>query len=154
MNPSRETIYSRVFAFFSALTVGGAPAFKVATRKLTQWDGLGGEDQPALMMRQRTETARYQKGIPVLWTLGIDLYMYVSTGAQNDMTIIPSQILNPLLDALESALVHDDPAMATCTLGGVVSHCSIDGPIEIYEGTMGDEAVALVPITVLVPASS
>jgi len=34
----REDIYAAVFAFFTALTVGGSPAFKMATRKLRVWE--------------------------------------------------------------------------------------------------------------------
>jgi hypothetical protein len=151
MSP-RETYYSSVFAFFSALTVGGSPAFKVATRKLQTWNDVAQEDQPAILMQQRTETAQYRKGVPTVWTFNIALLIYVATGAQNDPTIIPAQILNPLLDSIQAALTIDDLSNQTCTLGGIVSHCAFDGPIEIVQGDMGDEAVAIVPISVFVPA--
>ncbi len=154
MSLGREVIYGRVFAFFSALTVGGSPAFKTATRKLDTWDGVEAEDCPALLISQRTETAEFRKGLPLKWRLNLDLYLYVRTNAQNDPSIIPSQVLNPLLDAIEDALKRDDIANDACTLGGLVSHCSYSGSITITEGTLGDEAVALVPISILVPATS
>jgi len=56
-----------------------------------------------------------------------------------------------LMDAIEAALVIDDRSNDACTLGGIVSHCFIDGAVEIFEGNLGDQLVAIVPITVVVP---
>lgn len=146
---TREPIYAAVFKFWSDLTVGGAPAFKTATRLLKHWDAVPGEDSPALLMLQKRENATYRKGLPTIWNLDIALYLYVRTNLQNDNTVIPSVILNPLLDAIEAALTIDDQANLSCTLGGLVSHCAISGPIEIYEGDLGDELVAIVPLNIL-----
>lgn len=147
---NRETLYAAVFAFFSALTAGGSPLFKSATRSLTTWESVSPDDSPALLVRQRTEQAERRKGFPTKWRLNIDLFLYAHTGANNDPTIIPAHVLNPLLDAIEGALVVDDQSNDACTLGGLVSHCAINGAVEIYQGNLGDEAVAIVPIEILV----
>jgi len=149
---TRETIYAALFQFWSNLTVGGSPAFKTATRKLKIWELVAAEDQPALLQLQRRETVTKPRGLPAKWTLSIDLYLYVHTGANTDQTIVPSQLLNPLMDAIEAALVIDDRSNDACTLGGIVSHCFIDGAVEIFEGNLGDELVAIIPIVVVVPA--
>jgi hypothetical protein len=80
--------------------------------------------------------------------------LYVHTGAQNDPTVVPSQLMNPLLDAIELALKPDDVAMDNCSLGGIVSHCAFSGSITIIEGNMGDEAVAVIPINIRFPATT
>jgi hypothetical protein len=147
---NRETIYASVFAFFSALTAGGSPLFKSATRSLTTWESVSPDDSPALLTRQRAEQADRKKGFPTKWTLHMDLFLYAHTGANNDPSIIPAQVLNPLLDAIEASLAIDDQSNAACTLGGLVSHCAINGTVEIYQGNLGDEAVAIVPIEILV----
>lgn len=156
MNPiqtfNSELIYSKVFAFWAALTVaipagGTAPAFKTATRVTKHWDDVSGEDQPALYQMQSMETPRpYKKGLPQIWDCEITLYLYVRTNLQNDPTAVPSSMLNPLLDAIKNAIVIDDFSTDSCTLGGLVSSCKISGPIRIYEGDLGDEAVATVPV--------
>lgn len=143
---NREPIYAAVFAFFAALTVGNAPAFAIATRKLRTWEDTAPEEQPALLVRQGKEAANYRKGLPTIWTCDIALLLFVHTNAQLDGAVIPSQILNPLLDAIEAAIVVDDLSNNSATLGGLVSHCAINGDITYFEGTMGDEAVAVVPI--------
>jgi len=147
----RENIYAALFAYWSGLTIGGSPAFKTATRKLKVWEDVPKEDQPALLQLQKTETVRKQKGLPAKWTFTIDLYLYVNTEANNDPSIVPSQLLNPLMDAIEAALAIDDIMNDACTLGGLVSHCYIDGAVNIFEGNLGDQAVCIVPLTVIVP---
>jgi hypothetical protein len=146
---NREPIYAAVFAFFSALTVGGAPAFKTATRKVKTWEEVAPEDQPALLLLPRREPAQRKKGLPTIWTIEADLLLYVHTNAQIDPDIVPHQILNPLLDAIEASLAIDDVMNNACTLGGLVSHCAIEGAIEINLGSLGDEAVAIVPLSIL-----
>ncbi len=146
----REPIYARLFTFWQGLTVGGSPAFKTATRKVQHWDSVAGEDCPALLMQQRREVGKFRQGMPLAWTMHVVLFVYVRTNAQNEPTIVPSQILNPLLDAIEAAIVVDNIQAGTCTLGGLVTHCSIDGAIEIFQGNLGDEEVATIPLSILV----
>jgi hypothetical protein len=146
----REDVYAAVFAFFAGLVTQDRPLFKLATRKPSTWEGVSPDDQPALLMRQKREQALRKKGLPTVWTFHLELLLYVHTGAQNDSAIIPAEILNPLLDAIEASLAVDDQSNAACTLGGLVSHCAINGDIEIFSGDLGDEAVAIVPIEILV----
>ena len=147
----RESIYAAIFKFWSDLTIGGSPAFVTATRKLTVWENAEAEDQPMLLQLQRRETVTKPRGLPAKWTLSLDLYLYVHTGAMNDPDVVPSQLLNPLMDAVEAALVIDDFSNDACTLGGLVSHCFIDGAVETFEGNLGDQAVMIIPLTVVVP---
>lgn len=146
---TREPIYAALFAFFSGLTAGGTPLFVTATRIPTTWENVAPEDQPALLLMPRTETAKYRKGLPTIWTLSIDLLLYVHTGAQNDPAQVPAQLLNTLIDAVEASIAVDDLSNQTCTLGGLVSHCAIQGQIELSLGSLGDEAVAIIPLEIL-----
>jgi hypothetical protein len=146
---TRESIYAAVFAFWQSLTIGGTPAFKTATRKAQAWDGVAPEDTPALLQMQVSEEAVYRKGLPTIWKLKVKLLVYVHTGAQNDPALIPSIIFNPLVDAVVDALVIDDPINNACTLGGIVSHCAVEGVVEIFEGDLGDTAVVVIPLTIL-----
>lgn len=149
---NRETIYAAAFAYISALAAGNSPLFKSATRKPTTWESVAPEDQPALLFMQRRELAEKRKTLPTKWTLFADLFLYVHTGAQNDPAIVAAQLMNPLLDAIAAALASDDISNDACTLGGLVSHCAINGEIQIFPGNLGDEAVAIVPIEILTTA--
>ena len=57
--------------------------------------------------------------------------------------------LNGLLDAVEAAL-NPFPLEAQ-TLGGLVTHCWIDGSTDYHPGDLDGQAIAVVPVKVLVP---
>jgi hypothetical protein len=61
-------------------------------------------------------------------------------------------VLNPLLDAIAAALAPTgaDLVAGAQTLGGLVKHCWISGAIETDEGALGGQAVAIVPVEILV----
>jgi hypothetical protein len=141
---TREPIYAALFA----LLTGAAP-FVTASRLLRHWDEVGPSEQPALFQVQKRETAKEAEGSPTVWRAEVDLYLYCQ--APDDETA-PATVLNPLLDAIETALKPSgaDLANGTQSLGGLVKHCWIAGAIETDEGALGGQAVAIVPIEILV----
>jgi hypothetical protein len=56
--------------------------------------------------------------------------------------------MDAILDAVDVAL-KPDQITNTNTLGGMVSHCWITGDATIYEGTLGEQMVAVVPVEIL-----
>lgn len=139
---NRESVYAALFARAS-----GAGEFRTISRRLRHWGDVAPIDQPALFQAQRRETPEQQRGLPAKWRLVADLYIYANSGA--DPGITPTTELNVLLDAVENAFAPD-PVTGVQTLGGLASHCWISGPIETDEGTLGEQAVAIVPIEILV----
>ncbi|AEV24620.1 hypothetical protein Dsui_0200 [Azospira oryzae PS] len=137
---NRETIYSALFDRLKDI-----PGIVTASRRLRHWSDVGQGDQPALFQAQKTQTAVQQTGTSGKWLLPADLYLYV----QNQSADGPSAALNTLIDAVEAALAPDNPIKNTNTLGGLVEYCRIEGVIETDEGTLGDQAVAIVPVVIL-----
>lgn len=137
---NREAIYSALFARLSSL-----PGVKTASRKLKLWNDVPAGEQPAIFQAQKNEIGQARQGLPTLWTLSLDVYVYVKSPGKT----VPATVLNPLLDAITDALKPDNPIQNTQTLGGLVAHCWIEGTIETDEGTLGDQAVAIVPIRIL-----
>lgn len=137
---NREPIYSALFA-----KLQGLPGVVTASRRLRHWSDVSPAEQPAVFMAQKNELAQITTGQATRWTLAVDVYLYVKTGGSHEA---PGPLLNPLLDAIESALAVDNPIKNTCTLGGLVQHCRIEGAIETDEGTLGDQAVCIVPIVI------
>jgi hypothetical protein len=97
-------------------------------------------------MTQKSENAEERQPLPVKWRASVDLYLYAQ--APDELTS-PATVLNPLLDAVEAALAPD-PVGHVQTLGGLVSHCWIAGRIQTDEGVLGGQAVAIVPVEILV----
>lgn len=139
---TRETIMAALFARLAAID-----GLASSSRRLRHWADVPAEDQPALFLAQRTGgVVERVRGQPSRLTLRADAYLYVRT----DESTLPATILNDLLDAVAEALEPESEAFPVQTLGGVVHHCWIDGEIETDEGTLGDQAVAIVPITIIV----
>jgi hypothetical protein len=142
--PIREPIYAALFQLVSAI-----PGVTTASRRLKHWADVPPADQPALFQVQKGETVTDRRGLPPKRVLAVELFLYAQSGG--DPGIAPAQILNPLIDAIEAALAPDGPPPAVQNLGGLVSHAWIEGRIETDEGVLGDQAVAIIPIHLLVP---
>lgn len=138
----REAIHAALFERLRAI-----PGFRTAARRLRHWDEVAPAEQPALFQVQRGETFVRRTGLPPRRQIMVDLYLYVHAGG--DIRIPVSTLLNPLVDAVETALMPD-PGCDTQTLGGRVAHAWIAGRIESDEGILGDQAVAIIPIAILV----
>ncbi len=139
---NREAIYSALFAKVTA-----AAGSATASRRLRHWSDVGPAEQPALFQVQKSETARRDAGLPPKWTFALDLFVYAH--APDDATA-PTTVVNPLVDAIETALAPD-PVTNVQSLGCLVAHCWIAGKVETDEGVLGGQAVAIVPIEILVP---
>lgn len=80
-----------------------------------------------------------------MWQRSLDIYIYArNTGAE-----VPAQVLNQILDNVEAALKPDNLTQNTLTLAGVAHYVRIDGSIETDEGRLGDQAVAIIPISIM-----
>ena len=139
---NREAIYAALFALASR-----APGLVTTGRKLLHWSDVDPSLRPALFQAQGSETAmpRPANGMPRKWLLRAKLYVYVSTAS----VASPGEALNPILDAIE-AMFAPMPGRQTQNLGGLVVSAEIEGEIATDEGTLGDDAVAIVPIVILV----
>jgi hypothetical protein len=154
MNVPRETIYAALWAKASGAIDPrtGTPAFITKSRRLRHWDDVAPDQQPALFMIQHEQTPQQVKGLPPKWDFRLSLFVYDNCGEASDA--IPGQRLNYLLDAVDNALAPDFRGYQT--LGGLVSHCWIEGTIEIFEGYKGmmNQSVAIIPVGIRVPDSS
>lgn len=140
---SREPIYAALFAL-----AAGAAGFVTAERRLRHWSDVSPAEQPALFQCQTRETAAIRAlGAATVWTLNVELYLYAHS---SDPYAAPASVLNPLLDAVVAALAPD-PTTGIQDLGlpAMVRHSAIAGRIDTDEGTLGDQAVAIVPVEIL-----
>jgi hypothetical protein len=140
---AREPIYAALFA-----RVAGAAHFVTTARRLRHWSEVAPVEQPALFMRQKGEVAAVPvSGAPTVWKLQVELHVYAHAG---DPYIAPAMVLNPLIDAVEAAL---SPTSVTGTqdlgLSGTVQHAHLAGRVEITEGVLRDQAVAVIPVEIL-----
>lgn len=137
---NRETAY---VALFNKLT--GIASLKSCTRRLKHWQDVPAEDQPALYMEHTGESTSIVRGQPARIVLEVNLWVYVRSEGNP-----VGPVINPVLDAIEAALLPQNEGDHTLTLGGLVHHCWIEGSTQIFEGDLGEEAVAIIPVKLLV----
>jgi hypothetical protein len=139
----REEIYSALFALVSV-----TPGLVTTSRRAMPLQEITDNLMPALFQVQAGETYIQGKpGIPPRRILAVDLEIYISNAA--DPHGSPGTVLNPILDAIEAALMPD-PAERQ-TLGDLVYRCWIEGKIEIFEGLLEGKVIALIPIQIEIP---
>ena len=142
---SRESIYSALFALLAV-----TPGLNLSSRRLRMWTEVASADQPALFLVQKADSAKIVTKIPTVWTLHADIILYGNNGGQDDRDSAPMTQLNPIIDAIVAKLLPPADAVEQ-TLGGLVERCRIEGEIITDEGILGDQAVVVIPLTILVP---
>jgi len=142
---NREAIYSALFKQLQKMD--GVETF---SRILAHWDDVSATMQPALYMTVVSQLAEQVTGFPTRYQLDAKVWIYTHRDTDG---VVPSVQINQILDELEAALAPPPGPSFKQTLGGLVEHCWINGEIQTDEGTLGNQAVAIIPIRMLVVAS-
>ncbi|HFB2661672.1 TPA: hypothetical protein ACE8RC_001300 [Neisseria gonorrhoeae] len=138
---NREAVYSALWAKLDALD-----GFVTKSRKLLHWNDVKRYDQPALFMAQGDMQALTLTGRETKWILRADVYLYVQTAGQP-----PAPVMNPLIDAVCNAVnaVHPVTGKTDLTADGAdIEYCRVEGTVETDEGTLGEQAVCIIPIVI------
>lgn len=143
MTTDFEPLYA---AFFTSIT-SRVTGLVTTGRRLRMWSELTPIQQPALFMAQTGELPSTVTGLPSKWTLTFDLYLYLNSGPAFDR--VPAIELNAFLAQIRAAFAPDNLTRNAFTLGGLVQHCRIAGAIETFDGTLGDQSVAIIPVEIL-----
>jgi len=150
MTIDREAIYVALFNLLSN-TLSGSCA-TIGRRHIMPPD-IGPEQQPALFVCGTGEMRDPKpRGTPGKVTLKATLFLYCYDSGINEIpgqeqTLAATQI-NQLLSTIEDAI---EPAHGPQTLGGLVSHCWIEGETLLDPGIFGPQAVSMIPVQMLVP---
>lgn len=143
-SPTREEIMEALFTLLQ--TTSGIVTFG---RRLKLWNNVPAEQQPALFLVEHSEARLNSlRGTPGRLQLLAQIFLYVKT---TDMEVIGGTELNNLIDAIEATLAPADPKVNVQTLGGLVDRCWINGTIIKDPGDIDGQALAIIPINILVP---
>ena len=157
MSVDRELLFSTLFDRLNSI-----PDFAYKSRLFKTYDDLPIDSQPALIMCKGQEEIIATKGLPPIWKLDGNIYVYCRNDF--DTSVSPSIQLNNLLQKIEQAFERQpnevNSASAnfinsldyTTTLNGLCISCTIFGRIITDEGTLGNQAVAMVPFEITTTA--
>lgn len=157
----REPIWAALAALFAPLAIANGGIFQTIGRQHVRPPTLTDDQQPALFVVQQRETTKPgPRGLPGKVTLTGFLVVYFvapmpllePTGAE---TILGSTMLNAFLLAINQAIAPTslDPQtmQPVQTLGGLVSHCWIEGDTDMDTGVFTQQGAAIVPVKILIP---
>jgi hypothetical protein len=134
---------------FTALLskISATPGIVTCGRKLKLWADVPPTQQPAAFIRRVRDIPEQKRGVPAKWRLYREIYLYV-----HDTVNAPGDKLDDLLDSIVNVtLASDHPSKdSVCTLGGLVEHCWVFGEIQIDDGALDNQAVAIIPIEILI----
>lgn len=143
LSPLTLSIAPTVNAASVALSTG----FLTTGRRLKRWNQV--TSQPALFLRSEDEESEWPAAPMQSLTLRVEAYVYSNLGQDPDA--VPETMLNNLLDAIDAAMAPDNPMTHLFTLGGLVAWCRIVGRVIKDTGDADGQAIARVPIEILVP---
>ena len=136
----RETFYGAL-----ADKLRNIPGIKTFGRRLLHVNEVPANQQPAIFLAQTSQRPTYQTGRTIIWELSADIYLYVRDPKGKD----PGPLMNPIMDALCAAFAPDNAMTNACTFGGLCHKVEL-GQIATDEGTMGEQAIAIIPVTMTV----
>jgi hypothetical protein len=144
----REPILQALFDLISAM-----PGLVTKSRTPRHWSDVSKDDRPAMFMGAGDQIPQNDSsGKPAIWTMEVEVYLYVTS---TDSKVPPSALLNEYLDRLEALLMPAVPGApwptgGAQTLGGLVRHVWISGPITTSKDVLtGGQGVAIVPLEIV-----
>lgn len=142
----RNAILNAILALFK-----NTGTFTTASRKFKMWSDVTPQERPALYLLNMAED-RVQDGehIQALITMEVSVFIYTFSD-KSDPEVIPSVQMSTLLDAVDKALTPSPLMGNKLTLGGLVSHCWIEGKTLIVPGDLEGDGLAVIPLKILIP---
>lgn len=150
----REACWAALFALLKS-KLGGS--YVTMSRQHLMPPGLTPEMQPALFVVQARESRKpTPAGTPVQLVLDGFVILYLQVPAPMDElpgeeTQLAATQLNTLLRGIDDALQPDSISTGRLTLGGLVTHCWIEGDVEMDPGIFSQQGAAILPVKMLVP---
>jgi hypothetical protein len=153
MTTTREQIFAALFALGQNIAwtdpvSGEVGGWSVTRRRISTPDQIGADDQPALLQAEANEQFIQVTRMPSKRTFSAAWVIYLRS---YDAPAPTGPLLNAVMDAVEAAFAPDDLSGEACTLGGLVTHCWIDGTVFKDPGDLDQQAMLVVPIKLLVP---
>ena len=152
-NPvDREAIWAALFVWLQSQL---GELFRSMSRKHVAPPQLQSVDQPALFQVAVREKHLPNKspGLPVRVPLSGVLILYLFDDSPIEdigrEAVLAETQLNNMLKAIDAAFTPDDLSAGKFTLGGLVTHCWIEGESDLDPGIFGPQAAAIIPVHIL-----
>lgn len=143
---NREAIFGALYTLLQTV-----PEIKTFGRRYKLAMEVPMESQPALYLVTHRNVYKQMSPKPEIVQLQATIIVYTCDG--RDPNVVPVIALNNILDSIDAALqpTSVDFGVNQNTLGGLVAHCRIEGEVMVDPGDLDGQAVAQIPIRIVVP---
>lgn len=127
--------------------------FKLVSRRMKLYHECNvAQDFPAMFIMSPTEqySRELGEGVPSRVVIEATIFIYLAGGKDISASAVPMNALNDIMDKVDDVL-KPNPLTAKQTLGGIVSHCWIEGEVIKEPGDLDGEGIIAIPIKMLVP---
>jgi len=141
----REAIYAALFERLKK----GVPGVRFWTRREVTSDEMPTMQYPAGVLVVWDQSPEQSHDMPPKWRLTAMLGVWTVARKMNQT---PDSELNDIVRQVENALVRqpmEDADSWTTTLGGLVHHAWISGPVEFYQGEASGQGEVRLQIEML-----
>jgi len=147
---TRQQVFNALFALLKQVPAPAGGKWQTFTQHLKSWDDYTSDQQPVLTLYRLPQIAE-QKTFSVTkwhWKAAVFVYYRIDSIQCTTGSVYPEELVDDLIDAIETVFLT--PLNNRLTLGGLVYHCWIDGPITFDSGIIDNQAVIVVPISILI----
>lgn len=146
---TRQQVFTSLFNLIKQLPPPPGQKWASFSQNLVSWDDVPPENQPAVFLHRLTQTAKQTHAFGVTgWHWTATIWIYFRSDSYRTQNTYPDQVTDPVLDSVEQ-LFQTEPGDVRLTLGGLVHHCWIDGTIYSDPGLVDNQAVIVIPISIL-----
>jgi hypothetical protein len=144
---TRNDILDAALGFFQGI----APWQSAPSRKFKTWDDVPHAARPAMFLVKTGEERTHNdfEGLPPSITMDVTMFIY--TWAPQSVAV-PDTQLQDILDSVDKALAPSPLMGSKQTLGGLVSHCWIEGRTLTIPGDLDGDGIAVIPLKILIPS--
>lgn len=146
---TRSQVFNALFAFIQQVLPPNGGTWRTFSQMLQDWDDTPPANQPAIYLHRGPNTfeQKHSFGVTKL-SLRASVWVYFRTDGLKTANTYPDQLTDDYLDKFEQ-LFQTDPLSGPLTLGGLVHHCWIDGTVVFDSGVNDNQAIIVIPITIL-----
>ena len=153
--PTREEVFTALFARAQGMSWGTPTprSWKSISRRVKLFSDVPTDQQPALYQAEHAENSVQLSNLPYKRVWKANWIIYQATAFQQNVAgaIENNIILDACQEALKPTVMDVGFGGKRCTLDGLVYHCFIDGDVFKDPGDIDNQAMMVVPISMLVP---
>ncbi len=146
---TRQQVFNALFALLKTTPAPIGQTWNSFSQHLKSWDDYPSDAQPVLTLYRLPQIAEQKTFGVTKWHWKAAVFVYYRIDSTQCSQGGAEALVDNFIDAIEQVF-QTDPLLGRVTLGNLVWHCWIDGPITFDSGVIDNQAVIVVPLSILI----